>query len=197
MPGRKFFIPLVILALWFGGRAWYFSPNVGAEEIATNFSAVRADGKAFTLKELRGGYVLLDFWGSWCGPCRRESPELVNLHAATKDRLTIVSVAIERDSAAWRRARTKDNRSWPYQVMDQTDSFKFLAGNVAGLYGVRQVPTNFLIGPDGVVLGVNLPLGEVAALLKSRESGVGRRKYVSSWKPSICDNSFVFKRLYT
>jgi thiol-disulfide isomerase/thioredoxin len=166
MPGRKFFIPLVILALWFGGRAWYFSPNVSTEETAADFTAMRADGQAFSLQDLRGGYVLLDFWGSWCGPCRRESPELVQLNAATKGRLTIVSIAIERDSAAWQRARTQDNRHWPYQVMDKTDSFKFLDGNVASIYGVKKVPTNFLIGPQGVVLGVGVPLAEIAPLLK-------------------------------
>lgn len=165
MPGRKFFIPLVLLALWFGGRAWYFAPNVGTEETAADFSAVRADGQAFDLQDLRGGYVLLDFWGSWCGPCRRESPELVSLNASTKDRLTIVSIAIERDSAAWKRAIAKDLRKWPYQVMDKTDSFKFLDGNVAGIYGVKQVPTNFLIDPKGVVIAVDVPLSEIDGLL--------------------------------
>jgi len=166
MPGRKFFIPLVLLALWFGGRAWYFSPSVGSEETAAEFTAVRADGQSFALQDLRGGYVLLDFWGSWCGPCRAESPDLVRLNQQTKDRLTIVSIAIEQDSAAWHRAVVKDQRNWPYQVMDKTESFKFLAGNVAGRYGVKRVPTNFLIGPNGTVLGVDVPITEVPALLK-------------------------------
>jgi thiol-disulfide isomerase/thioredoxin len=138
---------------------------VGAEETAANFTAVRADGQSFSLQDLQGGYVLLDFWGSWCGPCRRESPELVNLDASTKDRLTIVSIAIERDSTAWKRAMAKDQRKWPYQVMDQTDSFKFLDGNVAGIYGVKQVPTNFLIDPKGIVVAVDVPLSDVEDLL--------------------------------
>lgn len=161
MPGRKFFIPLLILAAYFGGRAWYFSPNVSSEEAAKNFTAIRADGQSFTLNDLQGGYVLLDFWGSWCGPCRQESPALVRLNKLTENKLTIVSVAIERDSSAWARAREKDNRSWPYQVMDKTSSLKFLGGEVATLYGVNQVPTNFLIDPAGIVVGVNLPLQEV------------------------------------
>ena len=97
MPGRKFFIPLIILAVYFGGRAWYFTPSVGEEEIAADFSAVRADGQPFNLSDLRGEYVLLDFWGSWCGPCRRESPALV----ALQDKITIVSIAIEKDSSRW------------------------------------------------------------------------------------------------
>ena len=131
MPGRKFWIPLLVLVAYFGGRAWYFSPSVGSDELAKDFTAVRADGTSFALSELQGGYVLLDFWGSWCGPCRRESPALVALEKNTRNKLTIVSVAIERDSSAWQRARTQDARNWPYQVMDYTKSFKFLGGNIA------------------------------------------------------------------
>lgn len=166
MPGRKFWIPLLLLVAYLGGRAWYFSPNVSSDELAQDFTAVRADGTSFTLSELQGGYVLLDFWGSWCGPCRRESPSLVALGKNTGDKLTIVSVAIERDSSAWQRARTQDARNWPYQVMDYTKSFKFLGGNIAGIYGVNQVPTNFLIDPEGMVVGVSLPLQEVAQLVQ-------------------------------
>lgn len=151
---QKIFIPLILLAAYFGGRAWYFTPSVGSEELATDFTAVRADGQSFSLSDLRGGYVLLDFWGSWCGPCRRESPALV----ALQDKVTIVSIAIEKDSSRWQRARTQDARLWPYQVMDKTESLKFLGGEVASLYGVNQVPTNFLIDPDGYVVRVNVPL---------------------------------------
>lgn len=165
MPGRKFWIPLLILAAWFGGRAWYFTPAVDDGELAKDFTAVRADGQTFTLSELRGSYVLLDFWGSWCGPCRRESPELAALQQRLPDQLTIVSVAIEQDSSAWQRARTQDARNWPYQVMDNTDSFKFLDGEVASLYGVKQVPLNFLIDPQGYIVAVNVALAEIPAIL--------------------------------
>ncbi|MEM6772300.1 MAG: TlpA disulfide reductase family protein [Bacteroidota bacterium] len=161
MPGRKFFIPLLILLCYFGGRAWYFTPSVGEAELATDFTAVRADGQTFKLSDLQGKMVLLDFWGSWCGPCRRESPALAKLHEHYSDELTIVSIAIEKDSASWIRARTQDARLWLYQVMDQTTSFKFLGGEVASLYGVKQVPTNFLIDPEGYVISVNISLSSV------------------------------------
>jgi len=166
MPGRKFFIPLFLMAAYFGGRAWYFTPNVGEAETAKDFTARRADGESFKLTDLRGDYVLIDFWGSWCGPCRRESPELVSLNQRTKDQLTIVSIAIERDSTAWQRARTRDARNWPFQVMETTNSLKFLGGKVAEFYGVNQVPTNFLIGPDGVVVGVDVPLSDIPSFIK-------------------------------
>lgn len=163
MPGRQFFIPLFLLAAWFGGRYWYFTPSVSEAEIAADFTAVRADGQTFSLSDLRGGYVLLDFWGSWCGPCRRESPDLVKLNNEFGDRLTIVSIAIEKDSSSWQRARTQDARFWPHQVMDQTGSLKFLGGEVAGLYGVNKVPTNFLVGPEGEVVEVDVSLNKIAA----------------------------------
>jgi len=176
MPGRarsttkqKFWLPLLLLLAYFGGRAWYFTPSVSTDELAKDFTAVRADGQSFTLSELQGSYVLLDFWGSWCGPCRKESPELVRLHEELGDRLNIVSIAIERDSSAWIRARTQDQRTWPYQVMDHTESFKFLGGSVASTYGVKQVPTSFLIDPAGKVLGVDLPFDEIRSRSISSE----------------------------
>lgn len=166
MPGRKFFIPLILLAAWFGGRAWYFTPSVGAEELAKDFTAVRADGQTFSLSDLRGNFVLLDFWGSWCGPCRRESPELVALHKQYGDQLTIVSIAIEKDSSAWQRARTQDARLWTYQVMDGTESLRFLSGNIASLYGINRVPTNVLINPEGSILGLNVSLSDIYRYLQ-------------------------------
>jgi thiol-disulfide isomerase/thioredoxin len=166
MPGRKIFIPLLILAVYFGGRAWYFTPSVGAQELAKDFTAQRSDGQSFALSDLKGDYVLLDFWGSWCGPCRRESPALVNLHQKLQGELTIVSIAIEKDSSRWQRARTQDARLWPHQVMDQTTSLKFLGGEVASLYGVNQVPTNFLIDPEGYVVGVNVPLNDIPDMIE-------------------------------
>lgn len=168
MPGRKTLIPLALLLLWFGGRHWYFTPAVAAEDLATDFLAVRLDGEAFLLSDLRGKHVLLDFWGSWCGPCRRESPALVDLHARTKDELTIVSIGIEKDSARWLTALRQDGRDWPHQVMDRTGSTKFLSGEIADRYGVNQVPTNFLIDPEGRVIGVNVAPGEVAERLPVR-----------------------------
>ncbi|MBC6994853.1 TlpA disulfide reductase family protein [Neolewinella lacunae] len=163
-------MPLLLLGAYFLGKTWYLSPSQDAEAPAAEFTAVRADGLSFSLSDLRGGYVLLDFWGSWCGPCRRESPALRQLNASTAGQLTIVSIAIEQDSSAWKRARTQDARDWPFQVMDYTPSFRFLDGNVAARYGVRQVPTNFLIDPNGTVIGVNVPLSAIAGRITGQSN---------------------------
>ena len=162
MPGRKFFIPLLILALYFGGRAWYFSPASEAGELAADFSATRLDGATFKLSDLRGKNVLLDFWGSWCGPCRAELPDLQELSRNHANDLIIISVAIESDSAAWRRALARDARRWEYQVMDRTTSLKFLDGEIADLYGINSVPSNVLIDKEGKVIAVNVPLETIS-----------------------------------
>lgn len=155
----------LILILTVGFRIWYFTPSVAPLTPAKDFTATAPDGREFSLRELRGQYVLLDFWGSWCAPCRRESPELVQLHRDYPDQLEIVSVAIERDSSAWARARAQDARLWPLQAMDQSSSLRFLDGPLSNLYGVNQVPTSFFINPDGLVLGVNFSFADIREIL--------------------------------
>lgn len=130
------------------------------------FSATRLDGAPFSLADLRGEVVLLDFWGSWCGPCRQKLPDLQRLAGKHTDKLTVVSIAIEQDSLAWRKALARDARNWEYQVMDATTSLKFLNGEIADLYGINQVPSNVLIGHDGRVIGVNVDLATLPEILR-------------------------------
>jgi len=177
MPGsarsivqQKFFIPLLILGLWFGGRAWYFSPVATAEEEAPEFAATDAQGHRFYLSDLRGRPVLLDFWGSWCGPCREKLPDLQRLARDHSKELTIVSIAIERDSSAWVRARSRDARQWGRQVMDGTTSLKFLNGELADLYGINEVPSNVLVDAAGTVIGVNVDLATLPAALQTPDN---------------------------
>lgn len=162
---RWFLVGSALLALTVGFRVWYFTPAVAPLTPAKNFTATAPSGEPFTLSELRGQYVFLDFWGSWCAPCRRDAPHIVDLHRDFPERLEIVSIAIERDSSAWIRARTQDAKSWPKQAMDRSSSLRFINGPLSDLYGVNQVPTHFFINPDGLVLGVNLPFEDIREIL--------------------------------
>lgn len=171
---------LLLLLVYYGGRHLYFLPKYEAGELAPDFSGRLLDGADFSLAQLRGQYVLLHFWGSWCGPCRRENPELRQLYrefaptilsgsmtfAESGPELAIVSVAIERDSLRWQEARLRDGLDWPYHLMDQTESLRFFGGPIAERYGVRAVPTHYLIGPAGELLLADPSPAEVRAFLR-------------------------------
>jgi len=162
------------------GKGIFMSPKYGGGEKAPSFSTTLIDGRAFALEDLRGKYVLLDFWGTWCGPCRAEFPMLKALHnkynkasIPTADGFEIVSVALEREGAR-SEERTKQQIAklgldWEYHIFDPITNFKLLNAKIATeLYGVREVPTKYLIAPDGSVAGVNMSFEEIEKTLNGK-----------------------------
>lgn len=132
-------------------------------------------GKKYTLSDLKGKVVLLDFWASWCGPCRRENPNVVKVYDKYKDRgFTVFSVSLdgldersrariagdasalesqlERSKDRWVKAIADDNLKWPYHVSDLQ---KWDSGPAAA-YGVRSIPRTFLIDQEGRIAALNL-----------------------------------------
>ena len=118
---------------------------------APDFSTVLIDGSAFQLSDLRGEYVLLDFWGSWCGPCRVQNKQLVQFYKDHKAKITIVSIALEKNNDLWRRASKIDGLTWKHQIVEVT-SMVFMS-DIAQKYGVDAIPTKLLISPEGILLG--------------------------------------------
>lgn len=121
--------------------------------MALDFSATLADGRNVHLSDLKGQYVLLQFWGSWCGPCRAENPHLVDLYRKYHDKgFEIFSIGLERDERAWKRAIQQDGLPWSWQTLGLND----FDHPVARLYNVKSIPMTFLINRDGKVVGVDL-----------------------------------------
>ena len=120
-------------------------------------------GSKLALSSLRGKYVLIDFWASWCGPCRQENPNVVKAYNQFKDKgkgFTIYSVSLDQDKGKWEKAIAADGLTW-HHVSD-------LAGwqSVAGAaYGVKAIPQSFLIDPQGKIIGKNLRGEALAAKL--------------------------------
>lgn len=157
-------VVFVAVAVWLG-KQWYLAPALSLGSTAPDFSAPKIDGSTFQLSSLRGKVVLLDFWASWCGPCRKDNPALVRIWQEYSGKpFEIVSISLDEQAQAWQRAIQKDGLVWQNHI----SNLKGFDEPVAILYGVKSIPTKYLLGEDGSILAVNPNEDKLRALLKSR-----------------------------
>ena len=165
-------ISIAFVALFILGRFYYFKPAADNGEKAPELKGQLLDGSSFDLTELEGNFVLVDFWGSWCAPCRRENPNLVFVYNEFKDkkfkeaeRFHVVSVAVDKNEAALKNAILKDGLDWPYHIFDQATNLRFFNGPISNVWGINEVPQKFLVGPSGEIILSNPSFSELRSYL--------------------------------
>ncbi len=126
--------------------------NTSKGNPAPDFSAQTPDGKTVQLADYKGKYVLVDFWASWCGPCRRENPSVVAAYEQFKGKnFDILGVSLDTDKENWKKAIAKDGLTW-----QQISELKGWSSSIAQKYQVNSIPANFLIDPDGYIIASGL-----------------------------------------
>jgi peroxiredoxin len=117
-----------------------------------DFTLPDADGKDISLASYKGKYVLVDFWASWCGPCRAENPNVVKAYSRFKEKgFEILGVSLDDKKDKWQAAVQADNLAWTH-----VSDLKGWKNAVAEQYGIRAIPQNLLLDPQGVIIAKNL-----------------------------------------
>lgn len=165
-------IPLIVLLAiigWLAGRHFFFLPKYHTGQAAPDIEAQLPDGSAFRLTDLRGRYVLLHFWGSWCGPCRQENPLIASLYARYGgEHFEVVSIAVEKDAARAYAAAQQDGLNWKYQLAETTPSLRFFDAPIANAFGVKRLPYLILLDPQGHIRQMDTDPKRVEVLLQKR-----------------------------
>ncbi len=161
----------MLVGAFYVGKKFYLKPRLEQGIEAYEIEGNLADGSDFKLSELKGKYVLLDFWGSWCKPCRESHPELTRLYQEfhgvifkDADGFEIVSFGVERNSDKWKEAIMADSLSWPYHLV----SLNLFTSPIVEAYNVKQIPTKFLINSSGIIIAVDPSLEQISQLLRDR-----------------------------
>ena len=139
------------------GALYYFFNNPSKGQKAFDFTTELVNGNNYSLSNSKGNYVILYFWGSWCGPCLRNAPKLVELSEKYKSKtfglesnLDIITIALEKKGEKWKKVVDNFGFKWEYQIVQYHNLV--LSSSIANKYGVFNIPSIFLIDPSGKIV---------------------------------------------
>lgn len=136
--------------------------KLAAGQVAPDFEAYTPNNKAVKLSDYRGKYVLVDFWASWCMPCRKENPNLVRIYNDYKNKgFEILGVSLDNNPGSWMRAIEEDKLPWT-----NISDLKAWSSNLVIDYRIKAIPSSVVLDPEGKILAKNLRSAELEALLK-------------------------------
>lgn len=128
------------------------------------FEAMDINGQHIDLKQFKGKYLLIDFWGSWCAPCRKENQVIVMMYNKYKNKpyksaagIEFLSIALDANEPDAKAAITKDGLLWQNHIIEKNQ----MNGPIAKLYKVTSIPTKYLIGPDQLIILANPTIHEL------------------------------------
>jgi len=128
---------------------------------APDFTISSIDGKQMHLSDYKGKYVMLDFWASWCVPCRQENPNVLKQYQKFHAKgFNVLGVSLDKDKAAWQKAVNDDHLEWM-----QTSDLKSFEGTAERLYHIEAIPSNFIIDPQGNIIAKNIRGAELETFL--------------------------------
>jgi len=158
MSFKRFFLFILIIGSFVVAKA---QPKPG--DLAYDINLTSPKGDTISLSSMQGKVVLIDFWASWCGPCRLSNRQLVKLYSKYKDKgFEIYGVSLDENKKDWMRAIKQDKIAWT-QVIDN----RGWEAQTAIDWNLYQIPTSYLVNKDGIIVGVDLEKNDLEKALKN------------------------------